>query len=185
MEKKAWQTPALMFLILIVLGGAIAGTITEKQFISFNEDCFDGVDNDSDGQEDIGLDIECSEYPYEDGNGEQGTSPSNQFTEDIGKYQTGYDILADYVHKGINKGCGGDSSLCGIPGVTNDVEFFCYLEQNSGTVTFTQLVQGWGQITQYDDGSYQMIQDLCYQFGGSGLTELPVINYQQFESLND
>jgi len=180
MERKAWQTPTLMFLILIVLGGAIAGTITEKQFISFNEECFDMSDNNNDGNEDIGQDQGCTEYPYEDGNGEDGTSLSNRYTSDIDKYQTGYDLLADYVKNSIEKGCNGDAAQCGITGVTNEVQMFCYLESNAAGLTFTQMVQSWRISANFDDGSYQMIQDLCYIFPPSSLTELPVINFQNY-----
>jgi len=178
MEKKAWQTPTLMFLILIVIGGAIAGTVNAKSFITINSDCMDEADNDGDGNEDLGLDVECSEYPYEDGEGEDGTSLGDSYNSPIGKYQSGFDLLVDYTRYGINKNCSGEAALCGVSGVNNEVDFFCFLEANS-VISFSSMVQAWAARSGYDDGSYQMIQNLCNTFPPTTLTELPLINYQE------
>ena len=180
MEKKAWQTPTLMFLILIIIGGAIAGTVNAKSFITVNTDCIDGADNDGDGDEDLGLDLDCSEYPYEDGNGEDGTSLGDSYQSPIGKYQSGFDLLVDYTRNFINKNCNGEAASCGIPGVNNEVELFCFFDANSN-ISFTSMVQAWATRSGFDDGSYQMIQDLCNTFPPSTLTELPLINYQESE----
>ena len=179
MKNKTWQTTTLMFIILVVIGGAIAGSVMEKTYILINDECLDEIDNNNDGDEDIYEDLGCSTYPYEDGDGETPTPFSNRWQSDIEDYQTGYDLWADIVHREVAKCPNGDASACGIPRVNNDVDFFCMIESNANTKP-SQYVQVWAQSTGYDDGSYQMIQDLCYQFGGSGLSELPVLNYQQY-----
>lgn len=178
MDKQYAQI-VFSFLIFIILGSLIVGSPTEKSFILANDECFDETDNDNDGDEDIFEDLDCMEYPYEDGSGEIGTPQAIRWTSNLGEYQSGYDIFADYTKNQINKACGGVASSCGIPNVNNEVDFFCYIENNANTKP-SQLVQSWATSTNNDDGSYQMIQDLCYVFGGSGLTELPVLNYQQY-----
>lgn len=176
MERQYTQI-VFSFLVFAILGALLVGAPAEKTYILANDECFDQQDNDNDGDDDIWEDIGCMEYPYEDGSGEIGTPVSLMYTSNIGEYQTGYDIFADYVNLEVSKN--GDPATYGIPNVNNEVDFFCYIENNANTKP-SQMVQQWASISNNDDGSYQMIQDLCYVFGGSGLSELPVINYQQY-----
>jgi len=176
-ENKPYIQVIMALIIFLTAGSMLTGTTSEKSFILANPECYDGADNDGDGNEDIGLDIECSEYPYEDGEGEDGTSLGDSYNSPIGKYQSGFDLLVDYTRYGINKNCSGEAALCGVSGVNNEVDFFCFIEANS-VISFSSMVQSWATLSGYDDGSYQMIQDLCNSFPPSTLTELPIINYQ-------
>ena len=179
-EKKPYIQVIMALIIFLTAGSMLTGTTSAKSFITVNTDCIDGADNDGDGDEDLGLDYECSQYPYEDGNGEDGTSLGDSYQSPIGKYQSGFDLLVDYTRNFINKNCNGEAASCGIPGVNNEVELFCFFDANSN-ISFTSMVQAWATRSGFDDGSYQMIQDLCNTFPPSTLTELPLINYQESE----
>ena len=82
---------AIAALILAVLmGNALVGSNP----IGYHSDCIDGIDNDGDGQSD-GMDIQCSEYPYADGNGETETPPEERSTS-TDAYSSLFEYHRDY-----------------------------------------------------------------------------------------
>lgn len=66
-------------MVLIVLF-ALVSVVGDRSIVG-NEDCFDLIDNDEDGQVDKN-DMSCIQYPYADGNGENTTEPFQQNTGD-------------------------------------------------------------------------------------------------------
>lgn len=184
-ENKPYIQIIMALIIFVTAGSMLAGTTPEVSLIVMNTECYDGIDNDGGGQMDVDFqDSGCLMYPYTDGTGETETPAPASFTQDQKRYQTGYDVLSDYTLWGIQEGCGGDISGCGVPGVSNEVQFFCFLDAN-GQTSFIQIVQVWAIASLWDDGSYSLIDELCYQGNPNSYTQLPVINFQQFETLND
>ena len=178
-KSKGYAKIVMPFVLFLVIGASLSGTAPEYEpdYIVMHEECYDNTDNNNDGDVDF-INAGCVNYPYEDGSGETTTPNQARYTSSI-EYQTGYDIFADYTLYMIDKACNGQASQCGINNVNDEVELFCYLDSN-GVNSFDYMVQQWAIQSNQDDGSYQQIQDLCYVFGGSGLTTLPTLNYRQF-----
>lgn len=94
MDKATKGGLAVGVLLLgMLLGNAITGTLV----IGYHADCIDQVDNDEDGFVD-GMDPECTEYPYSDGNGEEFTPMDERSTGD--SYQSFFQYHIDYMVTG-------------------------------------------------------------------------------------
>jgi len=77
-------------LLAMLLGNSLVGINP----IGYHSDCIDALDNDQDGFVD-GMDPECAEYPYSDGNGEDLTPMEERSTGD--SYQSLFDYHRDYM----------------------------------------------------------------------------------------
>ncbi len=77
-------------LLAMLLGNSLVGINP----IGYHADCIDAVDNDQDGDVD-GMDYECVEYPYADGNGEDYTPFQERSTGD--SYQSFFEYHRDYM----------------------------------------------------------------------------------------
>jgi hypothetical protein len=77
-------------LLAMLLGNALTGMTV----IGYHPECIDQDDNDQDGFVD-GMDPECSEYPYADGNGEDFTPMEERSTGD--SYQSFFEYHRDYM----------------------------------------------------------------------------------------
>lgn len=62
-------------ILAVIMGNALAGI----GVIGYHAECIDAIDNDGDGQTD-GMDLQCAEYPYSDGNGESETPMEQRST---------------------------------------------------------------------------------------------------------
>lgn len=80
-------------LLAMLLGNSLVGINP----IGYHADCIDDVDNDQDGMID-GMDYECSEYPYADGNGEDYTPKHEQNSGD--SYKSLFEYHRDYMALG-------------------------------------------------------------------------------------
>ena len=77
-------------LLAMLLGNSLVGINP----IGYHADCIDNVDNDQDGFVD-GMDPECNEYPYSDGNGEDMTPMEERSTGD--SYKSLFEYHRDYM----------------------------------------------------------------------------------------
>ena len=77
-------------LLAMLLGNSLVGINP----IGYHADCIDNVDNDQDGYLD-GMDPECNEYPYSDGNGEEITPMEQRSTDD--SYKSLFEYHRDYM----------------------------------------------------------------------------------------
>lgn len=77
-------------LLAMLLGNALTGIAV----IGYHPECIDQDDNDQDGFVD-GMDPECAEYPYADGNGEDFTPIEDRLTGD--SYQSLFEYHRDYM----------------------------------------------------------------------------------------
>ncbi len=77
-------------LLAMLLGNALTGMAV----IGYHPECIDQEDNDLDGDID-GMDYECMEYPYADGNGEDYTPFDERSTGD--SYQSLFEYHRDYM----------------------------------------------------------------------------------------
>lgn len=77
-------------LLAMLLGNALTGVAV----VGYHSECIDQDDNDQDGFVD-GMDPECSEYPYADGNGEDFTPMEDRLTGD--SYASLFEYHRDYM----------------------------------------------------------------------------------------
>jgi len=77
-------------LLAMLLGNSLVGI----NAIGYHADCIDNVDNDQDGFVD-GMDPECREYPYADGNGEDMTPMEERSSGD--SYKSLFEYHRDYM----------------------------------------------------------------------------------------
>lgn len=78
-------------LLAMILGNALSGMGS----IGYHAECIDTIDNDLDGMVD-GSDMECSEYPFSDGNGESHTPPEERSTSSD-TYASLFEYHRDYL----------------------------------------------------------------------------------------
>jgi hypothetical protein len=78
-------------ILAVIMGNALAGATT----IGYHAECIDGIDNNGDGLAD-GQDQECTEYPFEDGNGESHTPPEERSTSSD-EYSSWFEYHRDYM----------------------------------------------------------------------------------------
>lgn len=91
MDKATKGSLAVGVLLLgMLLGNAITGALV----IGYHPDCIDGIDNNEDSFID-GMDNQCNEYPYADGNGEDFTPMEDRMTED--SYVSLFEYHRDYM----------------------------------------------------------------------------------------
>lgn len=167
-KSQSWYMVPILFVIIAM---AFVGFIPGKYFILAHEDCGNGnfMEN---------FEQECSEYPYEDGNGASPTPVGERFTEPQDHYQTPYDWLRVDVQTLIAK-AGGLQNL-GLPQTVDDeVKAFCFFDAN-GAQDFQTIIDKieLGAPPDYDfSESKNMILNLCYAFPpySHGITELPVL----------
>jgi len=91
MDKATKGGLAVGALLLAMLLG---NSLTGLNPIGYHADCMDNVDNDQDGMID-GMDYECTEYPYADGNGEDYTPKNQQYSDD--SYKSLFEYHRDYM----------------------------------------------------------------------------------------
>ena len=98
MKKATRNGMAIAGLILaVIMGNALAGI----GVIGYHAECIDAIDNDGDGQTD-GMDIQCTNYPYSDGNGEsetpmeQRSTSSDSYASLFEYHETYMDPLSDH-----------------------------------------------------------------------------------------
>lgn len=89
MTMKRNSAAVAGIILAVLLGNALTGFAP----VGYHADCIDGIDNDGDGMTDAD-DMECSEYPYSDGNGEE-TTPQESRSYD--GTATGFESLPDYI----------------------------------------------------------------------------------------
>lgn len=77
-------------LLALLMGNALTG----MSVVSYHPECIDQDDNDQDGFVD-GMDGECAEYPYADGNGEDHTPMNERSTGD--SYQSFFEYHRDHM----------------------------------------------------------------------------------------
>lgn len=77
-------------ILALLLGNALSGI----SVVGYHPECTDGIDNDQDSAID-GMDFECAEYPYADGNGESGTPVGDRYSED--NYKSFFEYHRDYM----------------------------------------------------------------------------------------
>ena len=78
-------------ILAVIMGNALAGV----GVIGYHAECIDGIDNDADGQAD-GQDQQCTQYPFEDGNGESET-PMDQRSTSSDSYSSLFEYHRDYM----------------------------------------------------------------------------------------
>ena len=88
---KTYSLAAGAMILALLLGNALSGI----GVVGYHPECIDGIDNDGDGQSD-GMDIQCSDYPYEDGNGESETPPQDRSTSSD-DYSSFFEYHRDYM----------------------------------------------------------------------------------------
>ena len=89
-KRTSGSLAAGALLLAFLLGNALAG----MSVVGYHPECIDGIDNDQDSAID-GMDFECAEYPYADGNGEAGTPVQERFSED--SYKSYFEYHRDYM----------------------------------------------------------------------------------------
>jgi len=188
--EKNYQSIVFAFLIFIILGSALVGTSKPPEPIDYqviHPDCQEYVkDEDGDGLMGFIEDMECWDYPYQDGLGE--TDSNNAFsTPQNPPYQTYYDLTVDFVRLFVNFECGGVLQNCIGTNFDDEVAFYCFFEQNVMTNDFYSIFdRAFNQIqTIQDDGSLQML-NFCNAFPASTMiNELPNMGTQESENLPD
>ncbi len=96
MDKATKGGLAVGVLLLgMLLGNALTGAIV----IGYHPECIDQDDNDQDGFVD-GMDQECAEYPYADGNGEDFTPMAERSTGDA--YESFFEYHIDHMVTGTD-----------------------------------------------------------------------------------
>jgi hypothetical protein len=123
---KSYSIGAGAAILMLFLAMALVG---QTPTIGIHEECLDAIDNDSDGNVD-GEDMDCYEYPFEDGNGETQTPIEARFTSN-------YDYEMSIHDYHFNNGY-------------YDIQFYCD-EMSSGA--FYQAIQtnSNGKDSSYDD----------------------------------
>ena len=139
-------------------------------------------DDDGDGYSGMN-DIDCMDYPYEDGSGELGTNnPFQQPMTPGANYQPYWDLSVDYTRFIIMNECGGSLNNCLGTNWAHETHFYC-------DYTYGQMEKDWGWIfnrffnqlqTLPDDGSINTWQNICEAFPPSSMPPtLPLIEHQQ------
>jgi len=83
-------------LLALLMGNALTG----MSVVGYHPECIDQDDNDQDGFVD-GMDQECAEYPYADGNGEDFTPMNERSTDDA--YESLFEYHIDHMVTGTNE----------------------------------------------------------------------------------
>lgn len=166
MEKKKFNNSGIMAAIVGItfIGMALSGVTFGDYWLDEAEECKGG---------EVFNDPNCTDYPYQDGNGKSYTDPSQRWTAEETDYKTPYDVFADSVRDlcEANNECFSTAST-----YLSEIEFFCILEgfSQSGFLNFpgniAQLVISYEAESGFDmSNSLIMIQDICYP-GGTGGT---------------
>ena len=162
MEKTKFNGGGIFAVIIgtIFIGAAFSGIIFDNYWLDEASQCEDGAI----------LDIqECSEYPYQDGNGDQETPLNERWTNDQTDYKTPYDVFADAVRVYCDKI---NECVQGSQNFESEVELFCFYEG----FTLNGFLPFPGNIAQviiqyeYESGfnmgaSISMVQSICYPSG--------------------
>lgn len=90
MNMKRNSAMAVGVILAVLFGNALAGI----EVIGYHADCIDGIDNDNKPMID-GLDNECAEYPYSDGNGENPTPPQERYQDS--NYKSLFEYHRDFM----------------------------------------------------------------------------------------
>ena len=124
------------------------------------------------------FDDDCTDYPYEDGNGADPTPVNQRFTKPQDHYVSPYDWLREDVQTLIAK-AGGIQGL-GLPsGIDDEVKVFCFFDAN-GAQDFQTIIDKLelSAPPNFDfSASKNLILNLCYAFPpySHGITELPIL----------
>lgn len=90
MSMKRNSALAVGVILAVLFGNALAG-ITPT---GYHADCIDGIDNEGDSFTD-GLDNDCQEYPYADGNGEDPTPMEERYQDS--NYKSLFEYHRDFI----------------------------------------------------------------------------------------
>lgn len=119
----------LVAFFVALLAVAITGKTTPA--VGVHPDCFDGIDNDSNGQTDWD-DGNCEEYPFEDGGGEYLTTYEKLFASERYAYsvwEVHYIYFADYYGATDLDWCAGFND----PAFSHNVNFYSGYDQFGDT----------------------------------------------------
>ena len=117
----------IIAVIVIAIGSSNTNLTIEDKFHS---SCLDITDNNNNGQVDLFADSNCQNYPYDDGNGENGT---NSLTYPAG--ENAYDVFDD-LFEYANYSYVEISTYTGYPGTLED--YYCDII-NQGGASYIQL----------------------------------------------
>ena len=184
-NKKSYQGPILAFIIFLIVGSVFVGTTSEvkpPEVLIIHEDCQEYTkDEDGDMLNGFIDDLDCQDYPYEDGSGETSSINLPPTTSLNPPYQTYHDLTVDFVRFFINNECGGNLNGCIGTNFDNEGSFYCWFSDNVMSNDFFSIYdRAFNQIQSIpDDGSLNVFTNTCLMFPPSNNpSELPNMGTQ-------
>lgn len=171
----------LPLILFILLGGILVGSklpLPEIQYIEIEEGCSKYFsDDDGDGSNGLIQDMDCQDYPYEDGFGEFGTIPADMGNSN--NYQPYWDLSVDFVRYFVSLECNNNLNGCIGTNFQNEVQFYCFFSNNVMSNDFLQIFDNFYNRAKIlpDDGSISAYLNTCNTFGNTP-TSLPTITHQ-------
>ncbi len=187
-ERRGYEKVVFPLLVFVIIGMALNGSVSNVSepvtpLMIIHEDCQEYTkDADGDGANGIIEDQSCQDYPYSDGGGETDT-PNGQ-TSLNPPYQTYWDLSVDFTRTFINLQCGGILANCAGTNFQNEVQFYCWFDQNVMTSDWYSIFdRAFNQIQSIpDDGSQGVYANTCLAFPPSNMPTTMPTNGGQYEA---
>ena len=167
----------------VLLAGAFVGVESippEPKYERIHPECQNyDVDENGDNQAGMFDDMDCHQYPYEDGAGET-TTPNVIKGQSSNEYQPYYDLSVDFMRYFVGKECQGNLAGCFNTNFQHESQFYCFMAQQMYSTDLRTIMINFYQVDQTlpDDGSVALLESLCYVIPKPPPGQLPVLEHQ-------